>query len=301
MNLVGISPNFFIIGAAKAGTTSLYDILRQFPQVYLPFDKEPAFFSDDTYYSRGQKWYLETFFKNAKSFPLRGEATPSYLYFSKKVAPRIYAFLQPKAPKFIAIFRDPAKLVYSFYWNSVREGRETLNFKDALQAEQVRMDRFKSQLERKGQMAYAYSQISSYASQIEQFLKYFSSDRFLFLLTEDFKKFSPLVTNLQTFLGLEENPAYIKNVKSNTAAMPKSRRIHQFLRNRSVLKEIVKPFVPYSIRHKIKIVSIEKNLREFTPPELDAEIANSIREHYSEEIKRLQDIIQRDLSQWLPV
>jgi hypothetical protein len=43
------------------------------------------------------------------------------------------------------------------------------------------------------------------------------------------------------------------------------------------------------------------NLSKFTPPALDAEVANSIREHYSEEIKKLQDIIQRDLSKWLPV
>jgi len=301
VNPVDKAPNFFIIGAAKAGTTSLYDILYQHPQVYLPFDKEPSFFSDDTYFSRGHEWYIKTYFKKAYNYPLRGEATSRYLYFGKKVAPRIYGFSQPEFPKFIVIFRDPAKLVYSYYWNSVREGRESLPFKAALLAEQDRMTKLKIQMESNGQMSYAYSRIGSYASQIMQYLKLFPIDRFLFLLTEDLMDFSSLVTNLQTFLGVKEYSVYIKPMKSNVSALPKSRKVHQLLRNRSVLKDIVKPFVPYPIRHKLKISALEINLRRFTPPELDAEIANSIREHYSEETKRLQDIIQRDLTNWLPV
>src|SRR6476659_4636931 len=69
MNKLENAPNFFIIGAAKAGTTTLYDLLDQHPQVYLPFDKEPAFFCDDDYFRNGIDWYLQTFFAGANVSP----------------------------------------------------------------------------------------------------------------------------------------------------------------------------------------------------------------------------------------
>jgi hypothetical protein len=300
MNLINKDPNFFIIGAAKAGTTSLYDILYQHPQVYLSFDKEPAYFCDDDYFARGDEWYRKTFFEKAKEQPVRGEATSRYLYFANKVAPRILKFSQSGKPKFIAIFRDPAKLVYSFYWNSVREGVEPLSFKDALQAEQDRMSRQRTKLEYNGQILYAYSRIGLYAQQVAQYLALFPKEQFLFLLTDDLKDFPSLLTNLQTFLGVKDYSSSIKPIKSNNSALPKSDWLHQWLRNRSTLKDIIKPFIPFGIRHRLKMSTLEMNLKEFTPPEMDAEIANSLRKHYSEETLRLQDIIQRDLSKWLP-
>ena len=301
MNLNIKKPNFFIIGAAKAGTTSLFDILGQHPQVYFPFDKEPGYFNDDEYYSRGDEWYIRTFFKKAEGQPLRGEATSHYLYYGKKVAPRINNFSQPNPPKFIAIFRDPARLVYSFYWNSVREGKESLPFKDALLTEQDRMNELQPELERRGRMLYAYSRVGSYADQLLRYLAFFPKERFLFFLTDDLTDFPTLVTRLQIFLDLEDHSANMKPAKSNVSALPKSRKLHQWLRNRSLLKELFKPFIPVSIRYKLKMSTLEMNLRQFNPLEMDAETVNSIREHYREQTNQLQDIIQRDLSKWLPV
>lgn len=301
MNLRFKKPNFFIIGAAKAGTTSLYDILHQHPQVYFSFVKEPAYFCDDAYFGHGDEWYLSTFFAEAREQPVRGEATSRYLYFAKKVAPRIAEFSRPDTPKFIAIFRDPAKLVYSFYWNSIREGHETLPLAEALQAESDRMSRLKVELESRGQILYAYSQVGRYAQQITQYLALFPREQFLFLLTEDLMDFPSLLTRLQTFLNLEDHSPEIKPVKSNHSALPKSSKLHQWLRNRSALKEIFKPFIPFSIRYRLKMSALEKNLGEFTPPALEPEVENSIRRYYSEETTRLQDLIQRDLSSWLPI
>jgi hypothetical protein len=294
-------PDFFIIGAAKAGTTSLYDILNQHTQVYFPFDKEPAYFCDDEYFDRGDEWYLKTFFSKARVQQLRGEATSRYLYFAEKTAPRIHNFSQPEQPKFIAIFRDPAKLVYSLYWNSVREGHETLSFKEALVAEKDRMVKFQSQMERRGQILYAYSRVGSYAQQVLRYLATFPRERFLFLLTDDLVDFPALISKLQIFLGLDDLSTLIKPVKSNVSALPESSKLHQWLRNRSLLKEFLKPFIPFSIRHKLKMSTLEMNLREFMPPEMDEETANSIREHYREETRLLQNIIQRDLSGWFPI
>ena len=116
MASVNLLPNFLIIGAAKSGTTALYDLLKQHPQVYLPFDKEPLFFSRDDYFAQGAEWYAERYFKEGESFRARGEATPHYLYWAEKVAPRIARTFGGRPPKFIAIFRDPVQRAYSWYW-----------------------------------------------------------------------------------------------------------------------------------------------------------------------------------------
>jgi hypothetical protein len=132
-------PNMFILGAAKAGTTTLYNLLKQHPQVFLSFDKEPMFFSRDDYYSRGIEWYIDTFFKNSGEFTIRSEATPHYLYWAKKVSARIHAVYASQPIKFLVILRNPIQRAYSWYWNMVSEGRESLSFLDALLAEERRI------------------------------------------------------------------------------------------------------------------------------------------------------------------
>ena len=52
------TPNFICLGAQKAGTTTLHDILRQHPQIFLPYNKEAPFFCEDEAYSKGMEWWF---------------------------------------------------------------------------------------------------------------------------------------------------------------------------------------------------------------------------------------------------
>ncbi len=82
MSKIDSMPNFLIIGAAKGGTTSLYELLKEHPQVtFSKKTKEPGFFSNDTQYPRGLDWYVETYYPQAARFPLRGDASTAYLYW----------------------------------------------------------------------------------------------------------------------------------------------------------------------------------------------------------------------------
>ena len=299
MNNIKKKPNFFIIGSAKAGTTSLYNIIDQHPDVYFPFVKEPSYFSDEKYYKRGDQWYLDTFFCNAKNEKLRGEATTNYLYFGKKVAPRIEKFSESVTPKFIVLFRDPVKLVYSFYWHSVREGHEKLPFDEALQIEEKRMVSMKESLEKRGRLLFSYSKIGEFARQLDNYLDYFPTENFLFLLTEDLSNFNSLINKVQDFLEIDDYSKNIIPVRSNVSAMPKSRKIHQFLRKQSFVKEIMKPLLPYKIRYNLKEKAIKMNLKRFSPPSINPAVENHLKNHYKEQTLKLQDIIQRDLSSWL--
>lgn len=108
-------PNFFILGAPKSGTTSLYEYLRTHPNVFMPHIKEPHFFASDfsTYRTvQSRTRYLDLFAGAAPEHAARGEASVFYLY-SKAAVPEI---LQSNpAAKLIAILRNPVELVYSLH------------------------------------------------------------------------------------------------------------------------------------------------------------------------------------------
>jgi hypothetical protein len=292
-------PNLFVVGAAKAGTTTLYELLRQHPQVYFPMVKEPAFFCDDAYFARGDDWYLDQFFRRAENQPWRGDASSRYLYFAEKTAPRIASFTAPDIPRVVMIFREPAQLVYSMYWNSVREGKESLPFSEALAAETQRMELMRVDLEKSGQILYAYSRLAAYASQVSVYLRHFPRESFLFLLTEDLADTNGLVHLLQSFLELDDYASLIRPVKKNAAALPRSTGLHRWLRNRSMIKEGLKKLLPFQLRYRLKNAAIEMNLKSFTPPPMEETIAAQLRRDYRDEVLRLQDLISRDLSGWL--
>ena len=106
-------PNFMCIGAAKCGTTSLYDILKQHTDVFIPSFKEPHFFDISTVYENGISWYEKTYFRGVKEEKCIGDFTPTYL-FDKNAPQRISSNLGNNL-KFIIIFIIHSK--YYFIYN----------------------------------------------------------------------------------------------------------------------------------------------------------------------------------------
>ena len=97
-------PNFICLGAAKSGTTTLYDILRQHPEIYISTFKEPHFFDIPENYKNGIDWYEKNYFKNADKRVIP-EFTPSY-FFDKESPKRIFNDLGDKV-KFVVLLRHP--------------------------------------------------------------------------------------------------------------------------------------------------------------------------------------------------
>lgn len=290
-------PDFLIIGAAKAGTTTLYDILDQHRQVGMSAAKEPGFFCDAHEYARGLNWYRDTYFSEAGNAAVAGEATPRYLYWGDTVVPRLEEAYGERLPRLIAIFRDPVALVQSFYWHSVREGRETLPLPDALAAEPERLASHGERLRSQGLMAFAYHRIAQYATQLQPFLARVPRERCLFLLTDDLRDFDALLRTLEAFLGIDHDTG-VRPVVSNSAALPRSRRLNEWLRRRSPLKEVAKHVLPFPVRHRLKMRAIDANLKPMQTPPMDAGLARGLRRHYAGEMQALERIMGRDLSSW---
>ncbi|MCK4911140.1 MAG: sulfotransferase domain-containing protein, partial [Thermodesulfovibrionales bacterium] len=119
-------PNFLCVGAQKAATTTIFEVLKQHPDVYIHPAKEIHFFDSDDIYNRGMQWYLETYFKNINHKKAIGEMTPSYM-FIENVPERIYKCIGNKV-KLIFTYRNPADRAYSHYLMNVMRGLETEPF-----------------------------------------------------------------------------------------------------------------------------------------------------------------------------
>ena len=291
-------PNLFIIGAAKAGTTALYNYLAQHPQVFLSRVKEPMFFSREEYYAKGLDWYESFYFDGAENYPVRAEATPHYLYWSEKVAPRIKEVYGGRPVKFIVTFRDPVSRAYSWYWNMVREGREDLDFDEASRVEEYRLEQNRSELYQLGSMVYGYAAGSRYASLLQPYLELFSPECFFFVFQDDLKsRVNDTCEEIFEFLGIESS-TQLNTSKSNPAAMPRSRLLHKTLRQRSLVKEFIKPFIPMKVRRPLKAKMMRVNLKETPYVPLDSQLAHELRLSYRSEIERLEKITGRELSSW---
>jgi hypothetical protein len=107
-------PDFVVVGAQKAGTTSLYRMLRKHPQVHMPRTKELHYF--DFHYDRGPEWYAAQFRPGRWEWR-RGEATPNYMW-GPLARQRLIEDL-PQA-RIIAILRNPVDRAYSHYWHDRR-------------------------------------------------------------------------------------------------------------------------------------------------------------------------------------
>src|SRR5687767_14301335 len=125
-------PNFFIIGAPKCGTTSLYEYVRQHPDVYMSPLKEPVYWAFDPDGPRDpdrlRKFRVTTreeyerLFEGATGQRILGEASPVYLA-SERAARAIRENI-PHA-KMVVLFRDPAEATFSAFLGRIRDGRES--------------------------------------------------------------------------------------------------------------------------------------------------------------------------------
>jgi hypothetical protein len=128
---VSFRVGFLIAGVQKAGTFSLFQLLRQHPRIGTSNTKEVHFFDDETTVDWSKPAYdrYHRRFTNKLGKTIFGEATPIYIYWPNALE-RIKAY-NPDI-KLILLFRDPIDRAYSAWCHQKKKGRETLTFADAI-------------------------------------------------------------------------------------------------------------------------------------------------------------------------
>lgn len=190
-------PDFVIIGAQKAGTTSLIRYLREHPDVLLePGVGEVHFF--DNHWDRGEDFYRSHFPRTSKlahhrertgRTTLTGEKTPYYLFHP--LVPERCAKTVPDA-KLIALLRNPSERAASHHKMNVNAGDETLSFAEAIDAEPGRIEPalraiVEGTAPAGGGPANLYSYVARgrYAEQLDRWLQHYPRERLLVLRSED--------------------------------------------------------------------------------------------------------------------
>lgn len=289
-------PNFLIIGAMKSGTTPLYDFLGQHPQVFMPRRKEPHFFSS---ISQGESFQFEgdreviscpdrfqALFAPKPEQTAVGEASTSYLC-TPGTAKAIYDHL-PHA-KLICVLRNPVERAYSHYLFLRGHGIESLdNFAQALAAEPAR--------HQAGQTWGRYFQVGLYAAQLRPYLERFARRQIAIYLFDELRQ-NPVdfAQEVYRFLGIDDTFVPDTSIRRNPGGIPKSDLLNALLVRPNPIKQFIQPHLPRWL-YRAATHLRDQNLSK---PPMAAETRQHLIAAYREDILQLQDLIGRDLGNWL--
>ena len=286
-------PNFFVIGAMRAGTTTLWQYLSRHPDVYASPVKEPHYFAragedfDPVHPDRAltREAYL-ALFDGVRAEHTIGEASPSYLNHPE-VPARIRQVIE--APRFVAILRNPADRAFSSYVYRRAGPRERARtFAEAVELELAGNpdgERERDHLSR-----------GYYGRQLARWFDEFERERFLVTLFDDLADdTSSVLRTVYAFLGVDANfePGRVKAFNQRPAV--RSVRLDRLVRGRSRLTPVVRRLVPRSVRRPIRAAVEQRNQASVDyPPELRRRIVGL----YEEDVRLLERLLGRNLASW---
>jgi hypothetical protein len=300
MELLMKLPTFLIVGVQKAGTTSIYNYLKQHPQIYMSPVKETNFLEKD--WQKADPEILKKYPKQITTFEQYcqlfeavtneiaiGEASPNYLFHYESSAPLIQRYV-PHA-QLIAILRNPAERAYSDHLMHIRDG-----IGDRSLSDQIKYSVHKSFIIRKG----------FYYTPLKHYFDTFGREQVQVYLYDDLCR-SPVdfVQNIYRSIGVDDSFSPDVSLKSQVAKIPKNKLVNNLLQKQNPVRKsiasVLKSVLPLEARQRVRTQIIELNSQSKDKLYFQAEDRKQLMEIYREDILKLQDLIQRDLSPWLSI
>ncbi len=297
-------PNFFLLGAAKCGTTSIAKYLDQHPEIFVSKPKEPNYFAFEPnvqptcrgpadsqqlyelllkYSVTSPSEYLELF-APAQQERAVGEASVRYLYETHTAA-KIAEFA-PEA-KLIAVLRDPVDRLYSHYHMNVRQHIEPEDLSGALRAEDDRVSQGWG-------WDWHYRRVGHYAEQLEEFSRHFDRSQLLVVFHADLQA-HPQATMQALFRHLEVSTDFEPDFSSRAMVghTPRWRKLRRIIREDNPIKTIARQLVPQGLRQRFVHWSESKNRQAI--PKLATQQRQAIRGQFAEDSQHLADFLGRRL------
>lgn len=295
-------PTFLLIGAAKSGTTSLYEYLGEHPDVFTSPLKEPNFFAFEgqtvNFQGPGDQRcntlsvthlsVYEQLFEATGNAIACGEASPSYLHYPD--APHRIRRHIPDV-RLIAILRNPVERAYSNYLMMRLSGREPYtDFASALEREAQRVEAGWSYFWR-------YKQLGFYHEQLSRYYECFDDDQILILLYDDLVE-NPrrVVSKAFRFLNVDDRFTPNISVHHNPSGIPRFRWIRSIMQEGSPLRLAARHLLPSTLRTALGGSIHRWNLKR---PPMSLTTRQMLVELYRDDVLQLQDLIQRNLTHWL--
>jgi hypothetical protein len=304
-------PNFFLVGAPKAGTTAFLRYLEQHPAVFVSPIKEPAFFAPEILDMQGVRervsrdrealqryldrpvlerresgivleWeqYLKLF-KGVRQETAIGEGSVSYLA-SPGAAAAIRSCLP--AARILMILRDPADRLRSSWGALLAAGATSRGFSDWLSA----------QVERERILAPTLGPVGTgfYAGQVQRYYDTFPAKQIKIILYDDYvRNPQAALREVSAFLGVDRGWACDLTRRHNVNLVPKWPQLHRLARP---IRRAVRFVLPGSLVTALH----DRWYRPFRPAIAPDERAKAVAV-YSDDIRSLAKLIERDLSSWL--
>ena len=278
-------PNFFIVGAPKAGTTSLYEYLTNIPGIYMSPVKELHFFSKATlpenhpvHPIRDKKKYL-SLFHNVKDEKIIGEASPSYL--ADPEAPKLIHDVSPDAFILISL-RDPVERMFSHFLMQIRDGRMNFPFRNELQtafSKNVDLSKRRMRLE-----------LGEYYEPIKRYQNIFGTKRVKIIIFEEFIKHTKqTVEEIIKFVGLNPENLNFNDIPHNPF-FEDGDIIRQRIRTSRTLEKFVKRTTTKNMRD---IIREKFFINKVKKPKMEEKDRQTLIEYYRADVEKLQKLLGR--------
>ena len=283
--------DFFIVGAPKAGTTSLYYYLNEHPEIEMSTQKETDFFSDSAIQKQGLYYgenRINTLEKYHNLFPTTqekkyGEASVSYLFY-EDVPEKIKAY--NSKGKIIIMLRNLVDRAFSHYLMDYRLGLISSTLEEVIECKSYN---------KKSKLFYQqYIELGLYFKQVKRYLEIFGSENVHIILYQDFKNdIEVIMKKVYHFLEVDSKfePKFEK--KYNTFSIPKNnfiRIVYSFVGLRKFLKFVI----PENLVKRMKNTFFKKDEK----PELSLKLRKKMNELFLHDINLLEDLLSKDLSIW---
>jgi hypothetical protein len=283
--------DFIGIGTPKAGSSWIFKCLSEHPQICGSKLKEMRFFDNINDYKKGMNWYF-SFFPKQEPGQLVGEFSPSYIH-SIETAKRIHENF-PNV-KLISVFRNPIDKLYSLYWYNKIGGKGSFSvfntFEDVIK------------------LVPQFLEDSLHGKQFKNYLDIFPRGQIHTLLYDDIvKNPQKAIKDIYKFLNIDdafEPPSLYKKVNETGdkhMAYPILFKvvysIYWRMKKITWLMKIVKKFNTLRIAMALAKFGMKKGGAKYEKPPMDPQTRENLRIFYKNDIKLLENLINRDLSEW---
>jgi hypothetical protein len=302
-------PNFLIIGAGRAGTTSVYHYLRQHPDVFMSSIKETNFFAyaaltaeerstgtlDSTSFPVHSLQEYRRLFDRASGAQAIGEASPRYMT-DGRIAEGISDLLP--GVRLIAMLRDPVERAHSSYLFHRRDGRETRSFSQAVREEREGL--FAEEGPSIGQRSYL--KLGFYDRLLAPYFDLFARSQIgIFLFDHLVRDPAGLMRDMFRFLDVD--PAFQPgvSVRYNASGVPQG--VLGGAASKAFKKRpwtvSVRRRLPGTVRDPLDRWIEAARARRLDVPALPEELRHELASLYANDIAHLQQRSGCDLSGWL--
>lgn len=313
-------PDFIIVGAAKAGTTSLYALLERHPDIFMPVPKEPEFFARDDHYAKGITEYA-ALFEGAEAGQVVGEASTLYSlapHFGL-TAERIKAHIP--SVKLIYVLREPVSRAYSFYVQLIKNYQNVTGDRQVHRRfeEFIEPEAHRKAAPRDKVLSSANAHLpdtpdlclagSDYLTQINAYLAHFPAEQILFLSFEDFvQDRARSVKKITDFLGVSTLEPAVFSEQSVTRNVSKDhfddlalQSATERLRAKSGGLWSLRKLLPKRVRESFKTALLTKQAsahQAHIPPPMRDETRRLLQARFAADHATIEALTGLDLSHW---